>query len=116
MRQVVDVAELYGWSWAHFRPAQTTRGWRTPVSGPLGAGWPDLTLVRGDRILFVELKRESTRPRPDQTFVLILLAEAAEVYVWRPSDFDDVVAVLSGRKKEAGQLRDDGLRLTSSGR
>src|SRR4051812_37499898 len=23
-RQVTDLAEIYGWSWAHFRPAQTS--------------------------------------------------------------------------------------------
>ena len=37
-QQVTDLAELYGWAWAHFRPAQPTKGWRTPVSGPLGKG------------------------------------------------------------------------------
>jgi hypothetical protein len=41
-RQVTDAAELYGWQWAHFRPARTERGWRTPVSGPLGAGFPQV--------------------------------------------------------------------------
>ncbi len=38
-RQVTDAAELFGWTWCHFRPAMTTKGWRTPVSGPLGAGF-----------------------------------------------------------------------------
>jgi hypothetical protein len=98
-RQVVEIAEMFGWSWAHFRPARTQRGWRTPVSGPLGAGWPDLTLVKGDRLLFVELKREKGRPKPDQVFVLQLLGDAAEVYIWRPSDFEDVARILGSGGK-----------------
>ena len=98
MRQVTELAEMLGWSWAHFRPAKTAHGWRTPVSGPLGAGWPDLTLVRDDRLLFVELKRDkNARPTPDQTFVLTLLGIAAETYVWRPSDWDDVARILQSK-------------------
>lgn len=93
--QVVQLAELYGWGWAHFRPARTARGWRTPVSGPMGAGWPDLVLVR-DRILLVELKRIGGKPRPDQVAVLeAFRAAGAEVYVWTPADFDEAARVLA---------------------
>jgi hypothetical protein len=95
MRQVTDLATMLGWSWAHFRPARTSHGWRVPVSGPLGAGWPDLTLVRDDRLIFAELKRSSShRPSPDQVFALELLGAAAETYVWRPSDIDEIALVL----------------------
>ena len=38
---VIQLARLLGWRVAHFRPAMTTRGWRTPVSAD-GAGFPDL--------------------------------------------------------------------------
>lgn len=94
-RQVTDLATMLGWSWAHFRPARTTRGWRVPVSGPLGAGWPDLVLVRDDRLIFAELKRSvRNRPSVDQTFALTLLADAAEVYVWYPEDIDEIARVL----------------------
>ena len=97
--QVTDLASMLGWSWAHFRPARTAHGWRVPVSGPLGAGWPDLVLVRDDRIVFAELKRERGRPRPDQTFALTLLSGAAETYVWRPSDFDDIARILGSPRQ-----------------
>jgi hypothetical protein len=94
--QVVELATMLGWSWAHFRPAKTSRGWRVPVSGPLGAGWPDLVLVRDERLIFAELKRStSNRPSPDQVMVLTLLAGAAETYVWTPADFEDIATVLS---------------------
>jgi hypothetical protein len=53
--QVLQYAKLRGWRSAHFRPAKTIDGWRTPVSGD-GKGFPDLLLVRGDRVIVAELK------------------------------------------------------------
>ena len=72
MAQVIQVAELYGWRWAHFRPARTSKGWRTPASGPLGAGWPDLVLTRerDGRMVLVELKVDDGRVSDDQSAVL----------------------------------------------
>ena len=69
-RQVTDAAELFGWTWGHFRPAQTSKGWRTPVSGPLGSGYPDLILVRDGRLIFADLKAQDGRLSPDQRHVL----------------------------------------------
>jgi hypothetical protein len=37
---VIELARLGGWRVAHFRPARTASGWRTPVQGD-GAGFPD---------------------------------------------------------------------------
>lgn len=109
-RQVCDLAELLGWSWCHWRPLRNSRGiWQVPVEGPLGKGWPDLTLVRARdrRLIFAELKREAEDPKPDQVAVLEILSELAygvvidpkiEVYVWRPSDLrDPIEASVIGR-------------------
>lgn len=89
-RQVCDLAALYGWTWVHFRAARTERGWRVPVEGPLGKGWPDLVLVSPmrRRTIAVELKRElAADPSPDQQYVHTMLGEAGwTVQVWRPSD------------------------------
>jgi hypothetical protein len=52
-RQVLELAKICGWRTAHFRPAKTSKGWRTPVSGD-GAGLPDLILVRPPEIVFAE--------------------------------------------------------------
>jgi hypothetical protein len=95
MRQVTDAAELYGWRWAHFRPAQRANGhWMTPVSGPIGVGFPDLVLTR-ERVLFVELKAEGASLRPPQRAVHESLRRAgAEVYTWRPSDLPTVLEIL----------------------
>ena len=94
MRQVTDLAEMLGWSWAHFRPAQTSKGWRTPVSGPMGAGFPDLILCRGDRIIAAELKSQDGRLTPAQRVVLDTIGRAVPTYIWRPADLDAVAEAL----------------------
>ena len=94
--QVTELAEILGWSWAHFRPALTKHGWRTPVSGPLGEGFPDLLLVhpKKRREVFAELK-VATPVSPAQRRVLEILADAGrEVYVWRPKDLDEIARIL----------------------
>ena len=102
-RQVAELAELLGWRWAHFRPARTSKGWRTPASGPLGAGWPDLVLTRerDGRMVLVELKTDAGRVSDDQSAVLAYLDRVAAVHgwlyvgVWRPQDFDAIVEALT---------------------
>jgi hypothetical protein len=111
--QVTSLAELLGWAWVHFRPGRTQHGWRTPVEGPLGAGWPDLVLlrVRDRRLIFAELKRELEQVSADQAAVLAALGQLAanrysfsdglgfrvlalpqvEAYIWRPSDLRDPI-------------------------
>lgn len=99
LHQVLELATILGWSGAHFRPALTKRGWRTPVQGPLGAGFPDLVLVhvRKRRILYVELKSDTGKVSADQAAVLAALHEAgAETRVWRPRDWDALQADLEG--------------------
>ena len=93
-RQLTELAEMLGWRWAHFRPAQTSKGWRTPVSGPLGAGFPDLILVRGDRLILAELKAEGAHLSPPQRAVHDVLRDAVELHTWRPSDLDLAAEVL----------------------
>jgi len=91
-RQVTDLAALYGWTWLHIRPGQTESGWRTPISGPLGKGWPDLVLVSPmrKRTVAAELKRETGELSPDQVYVHTMLREVGwTVFVWRPSDLSE---------------------------
>ncbi|MGD0312499.1 MAG: VRR-NUC domain-containing protein [Acidimicrobiales bacterium] len=85
---VVDAAHLFGWKVAHFRPAMTKHGWRTPVAAD-GKGWPDLTLVRDNRIVFAELKSARGRLSDEQQDWLDVLDRAAEVHVWRPAEWCD---------------------------
>ncbi len=90
---VIELAQMLGWKVAHFRAARTKDGWRTPVAAD-GAGWPDLVLVR-DRIIFAECKAERGKLSADQAVWLQRLdAAEAEAYVWRPSDWDEIEAIL----------------------
>jgi len=95
---VQDYATLQGWSWMHIQKAVNDRlRWRTPTTGKLGSGWPDLVLTRNGRLLFVELKAEKGKVTGIQTEVLETLGviPCAEVHVWRPSDWPRILEVLS---------------------
>jgi hypothetical protein len=86
---VIHTARLLGWRVAHFRPAQTAKGWRTPVEAD-GAGFPDLVMVRGDRLLVVELKStRGTVSAFQAEWLERLEGTCAEVYVWRPRHWVD---------------------------
>lgn len=98
--QVLDLAAAHGWRVAHFRPARTQQGWRTPVEAD-GRGWPDLVLVR-ERVIFVELKAERGSLSADQRAWLEALTEAgAEVYVWKPRHFEEIRETLAHREVPA---------------
>ena len=65
------------------------QGWRvyyTANSRGSPAGFPDLTLVRRERLVYAELKTQTGKLRPEQhEWLEALEATAAEVYVWRPA-------------------------------
>ncbi len=94
-KSVVDLARTLGWKVAFFRPAMTKHGWVTPV-GADGAGFPDLCMMRAERIIFAELKRDAaSKVRPDQeAWHLTIRRTTAEMYVWRPDDTDEILEVL----------------------
>lgn len=91
LRQVVDLAKLRGWKIYH-----THNSLHSP------SGFPDLVMVRPPRLVFAELKtdRKGSVTTPDQHEWLELLRQlpgqpyGIGVYLWRPSDFDDVREVL----------------------
>jgi len=69
--------------------------YRTPCQGD-AQGWPDLTLVRPPRIVFAELKAEDGHLLPEQRRWLDILDDCGqEVYLWRPSDFDEIQQILT---------------------
>jgi hypothetical protein len=80
---VIELARTL--QWRVFHPYDSRR------SEP---GWPDLTLVRGKRLLFVELKAEKGRPSAEQKEWLQALNATTlppdqHVYVWWPADWTD---------------------------
>lgn len=92
---VIDLALTLGWRVAHFRPARTVDGWRTPVAAD-GKGFPDLVLAReGDTPLFIELKTDTGRITPEQRNWLDTLGPHAHVI--RPRDFPELRTLLARR-------------------
>ena len=77
LNQVRALAHALGWL-----------GYHTHRSDRSEPGYPDLTLVKGGRLIFTELKTEKGKPTFAQSEWLHALAFAAsvEVYVWRPTD------------------------------
>ena len=83
--QVVELAETLNWLVYH--PYDSRRS---------AAGFPDLTMVRNGRLVFAELKSEKGRVTSRQTLWQDELNfTEANAYLWRPSDWDTIVAALS---------------------
>lgn len=85
----------------------TTLGWtlryHTLRSKGSRSGFPDRVIVR-ERIIFAELKREKTGPTDDQIEWLDKLAAGGgEVYLWRPSDLEEIAKILSSRWEPAAR-------------
>jgi hypothetical protein len=106
-RAVIDAARILGWLVAHFRPAMTKKGWRTPVSAD-GKGFPDLVLVHPiyKRLLFVELKGKRGKTTPEQRVwleyldVIAMATPVVEVHLWTPIDWPDrIMEVLSAKPR-----------------
>ncbi len=96
-RMVIDLAKLYGWRVAHFRPGMNRRGdWQTAVAGD-GAGFPDLIMCRGNRCIVAELKTDkvSAKATPEQREWLEAF-RAAGIYadIWRPEQWNKIVEIL----------------------
>lgn len=93
--QVVELAGICGWEHNHTR--RTIGRGRKWVTATSRTGWPDLTLWHpsGGGVLFVELKTDTGKVSADQQRTLTSLASSgAEVHVWRPRDWDTIVARL----------------------
>lgn len=74
---VIAAAKTLGWRVYHTHDARRSH-----------AGYPDLTLVRGKRLVFVEMKAPKGKTTPEQDAWLAALAGAgAECYVWRLDDW-----------------------------
>lgn len=85
--QVVELARWCGW-WV-FHPYDSRRS--TP-------GWPDLTLMRPPRCLFVECKTDRGRVTVEQTAVMAHMAACGlDARLWRPADWDEIEQTLRRR-------------------
>jgi glycine/D-amino acid oxidase-like deaminating enzyme len=106
---VIELAQISGWRVAHFRPARTEKGWRTPVSAD-GAGFPDLVLTRPPELLVLELKAERGKLAAAQREWLQQLEMCGvEIYVWRPSQWAEIQERLT--RPRSGAIHWGGRRL-----
>lgn len=108
-RSVVELVATVGARIAHFRPAWTSKGYRTAVQGNGGKGFPDAVIWGPGGVLFRELKRDGEYPSPEQRLRLAELEQAgADVGVWRPRDWhegrirDEVLAVAGRTARRHG--------------
>lgn len=86
MAEVVKLAKLKRWHHIY----------HTYNSHRSNPGFPDLCLVRKNRIIFAEIKSEKGWLSAFQkSWVAALVLCPVEVYVWRPSDMDTIIEVLS---------------------
>jgi hypothetical protein len=92
--QVLQLAQACGWKYYH--PYDSRRS---------VAGYPDITLVRANRLLLVELKTERGRmSSAQQSWREALLATGkVEYYLWRPRDWNEIVDVLARDKERRGR-------------
>lgn len=90
-QQLVQAAQLLGY-----------RCYHTAFSIGSDRGFPDLVLVR-DRIVVLEVKSERGKVRPGQQAWIDAFAAVPGVVarIVRPSDFDEIVAVLRGEEERA---------------
>lgn len=81
---VIDVALTFGWLPVHFR---------NMIGNP--DGYPDLTLFKDERVILAELKSARGEvSRKQRQWHERLAGVGARVYVWRPSDRDEIERVL----------------------
>lgn len=93
MRQVRQLAKLFGWTVYHPAVAQFSE-----------KGFPDLTLIKeradgSTALIFAELKTERGKLTDAQTFWINQLEKVGgnvQAFVWRPSDLEMISGVLRG--------------------
>lgn len=99
-QRVLDLAAFTGWRVYHHPDSRHATT----------AGLPDLILLHmaTGRIVFAELKKATGRVRPGQAEFLEAAAKNPrnEVALWRPTDWDQVVAVLRGKPLTVSDPKD----------
>ena len=92
---VIDLARLCGWRVAHFHDSRRQVSWNKWVGDADAAGFPDLVMVRGEELMFVELKTDTGRLTKPQAAWMADLFRVAVCCVWRPADWPEIERRLS---------------------
>ena len=98
--EVAKRLKRLGWRYFHIPARAYGHGVR--------AGFPDITAVKGERLLFIELKREKEKLSDEQAawaYALLGVAartvyETVQYLVWRPSNLlsGEIAEILAGGK------------------
>lgn len=104
-RSVMELAQIGGWKLAHHHDSRRQIRPGVHVGDRSAAGFPDLVLCRGVRVIFAELKAEKGRLSPAQKEWLAALrvvegdaAGRVLVRVWRPSDWLEIERLLAAQE------------------
>lgn len=90
--EMIERMDTWGWTWMHipdrlYKLAAKQARWDAMFGAK---GFPDLILLRNERIIAAELKRQNAEPRPEQRAWLQAFEDAgAETYIWKPLDLLD---------------------------
>lgn len=98
-RIILTLFRTYGWTVAHF--GNTVKYVRRGNSYKVipdknAAGFPDIVATRKGRLIFAELKREDgIVSKSQQTWLDALALTGAEVFVWRPSQLEEINRIIN---------------------
>jgi len=87
MRQVTELAQWHGW-----------RVYHTHDSRRSAPGFPDLTMVRGGRMVFAELKvgrNKLTDHQEEWIASLKTVGRPVEAYAWWPRHWEEIEKILA---------------------
>jgi hypothetical protein len=82
--QIIQLAKLYGWKIYHTHDSRKSE-----------AGYPDLTMVKGRRLIFAELKVEAELTAEQYFWLEDLIKTGNEVYLWSPDMWDEIQRVIT---------------------
>lgn len=106
--QVVSLARICGWRCLHVRRSiGKGNKWVTTTSIK---GWPDLFLFHPKRgvVFAAELKTDTGKLTYEQGQVIAdLIDSGIPAVIWRPDDWDEIQAVLTGSAPQATEEVDD---------
>lgn len=93
--QVIKYAKLNGWRVLHIRPARrgTDGDYRTPVAGD-GKGFPDLLMLREERMVIAELKVKTKKTPAQVAWLQAFMLVTEDVFTWHPWEWDEIESTL----------------------
>jgi len=84
MAQIIQLAKLYEWKIYHTHDSRKSE-----------AGWPDLTLLKGRRLIFAELKVGAELTAEQYFWLEDLILTGNEVYLWSPDMWAEIQEVIT---------------------